>query len=617
ALAVAGVLDLRDDSGKALIDVITEHLANRRALLVIDNCERVIDEAAQLANSLLEHCGLTTLLATSRENLGVTGEQTYALGSMSMPATPDLPAAQSSDAVRLFVDRARLGDPAFTVDAANAETVVEICRRLDGIPLAIELAAARVKMLSVEQIRAKLDDRFRLLTGGKRALPRHQTMEAAIHWSYEQLPPEEQKLLCQLAVFVGGWTLAGATQVAGEGGDELEMLNRLTRLADKSLVVTARNGEAVRYSMLETVRQYAAQRLDESGGTDASRTRHLDFCLTLVADAETGPDLSDETWGARIDKERENLLAAHRWCDHAPERADAGLRLVAGWVDYFMQRGLAALGFPMFVEATERTAARAPTRLRYCALRNQSLLASEIGHYAASQLAMAEALDIARQLDDPVLVAHTLIRLVDINTILGRLEQAENLLSEVLPIATSIGGRILMHARHCMADLRRNEGNLDSAKALYEEVLRFHREQWANKVSKRWVSTELSNLAWVALTRGDAREARARTRESLATARQCGWMRGTWYLIDLCSAVMAASREWTLSARLHGFWNSVVEATEMRAEPVDVAVIDPLLERAREALGEARFAEEEATGRTLTLDQAVAAAEAWLDQSTA
>jgi non-specific serine/threonine protein kinase len=267
ALTVATVLGVPEQPGAPLADLLVRHLQSQRALLVLDNCEHVLDPAAELADTLLGACADLKLIATSREGLGIDGERIVSLRSLSVPPRAEahtLATVEASEAVRLFVDRAQVVDPQFGLSEASAGPVAEICRRLDGIPLAIELAAARVRVLSVEEICARLDDRFRLLTGGsKTALPRHQTLRATIQWSFDQLAPQEQQLFRVFSVFAGGWTLAAATRVAGPEADEFEVLDAITRLVDKSLVTMEREvaGES-RYAMLETVRQYAQEQLN-------------------------------------------------------------------------------------------------------------------------------------------------------------------------------------------------------------------------------------------------------------------------------------------------------------------------------------------------------------------
>ena len=267
-----GMKDLSDES----LARLAEHLRWRQTLVVLDSCEHVIDAAVESAETLLGSCGALKIVATSREALGMAGEQIFAVRSLSLPATTDVDEMQRSEAVRLFVDHARLVLPDFAVDERNAAAIAEICRRLDGIALAIELAAARVKVLSVDEIRVRLDDRFRLLTGGNRAMPRHQTLHATMQWSHDHLTSREQRLFRRLAVFAGGCTLPAAVDVAGDTADEYDTLERLTALHDKSLVMVDRDTQAQpRYRMLETVRQYAEERLTEAGEGDEVRNRHL------------------------------------------------------------------------------------------------------------------------------------------------------------------------------------------------------------------------------------------------------------------------------------------------------------------------------------------------------
>ena len=246
----------------------------------------------------------------------------------------NLDAVKSSEAVRLFVDRAQIVDCEFVLDAQSAPPVVEICRRLDGIPLAIELAAARVKMLSVEEIRSRLDDRFRLLTGGHKALPRHQTLRAAFQWSYDLLTANEQRLFRLLAVFAGGWTLEAATAVWSDATDEFEVLELMTHLADKSLVMIERLADGTsRYRMLETSRQFAQEKLDEASEGEGARARHLKYFVAWQEERE-GTKLGRSEGGrfAQVGHEHENLLFALESCARTEDGARHGLRLADQYI---------------------------------------------------------------------------------------------------------------------------------------------------------------------------------------------------------------------------------------------------------------------------------------------
>jgi len=332
-LTVATTLDVREESERSLVDLLCARIADRRMLLVLDNCEHLAAACAALVQRILSAAPGVRALAGSREGLGIPGERTVTVRSLSFPprSSKHDVRTMTCEAVRLFVERARLSAPKFSLEDDTAEAVGEICRRLDGIPLAIELAAARIKLLSVEELRSRLDDRFRLLTGGsKAAVARQQTLLATIQWSYDHLESEEQQLLRRLSVFVGGWTLDGAARVATEQGDEYAVLDLLGRLIDRSLVSAhVDEGGTTRYSMLETVRQYAHERLNDAGEADKMRDRHLEFYVALAEKAEpqlVGPN--QRKWFAHLESELENILAAHAWCD----RADAfrGTGIAAG-----------------------------------------------------------------------------------------------------------------------------------------------------------------------------------------------------------------------------------------------------------------------------------------------
>src|SRR5208282_6012716 len=312
---VASVLGLKEQPGESLTQTLTKHLASRLLLLVLDNAEHLLAACAQLADVVLRQCAQVVILATSREQLGIAGELTYRVPSLSVPdpeqhATPE--ELSTYESTRLFVERARLQRPHFAVTAKNAPALASVCHRLDGIPLAIELAAPRVRSMSVEEVNRRLDQRFSLLTGGSRtALPRHRTLRSAIDWSYDLLNEAEQALLCRLSVFSGGWTLEAAEKVcSGEGVEDVEALDLLTSLADKNLVVADEQDGATRYRLLESVRQYARDRLRE-GDEARWQSQHLAYFLTLAEEAEpqlTGSD--QQAWLDRLEAEHENLRSA-------------------------------------------------------------------------------------------------------------------------------------------------------------------------------------------------------------------------------------------------------------------------------------------------------------------
>jgi predicted ATPase/class 3 adenylate cyclase/DNA-binding CsgD family transcriptional regulator len=360
--AVASAVGVREQQGSRLLDTLVDHFASQEAVLLLDNCEHLVEGAAEVAERLLVGCPALTILATSREQLGVPGETAWRVPSLSVPAKYEERGPQRLDtlnhyeAVQLFVERARKARPNFTVTNDNAPAVAAICQRLDGIPLAIELAAARTRMLSADQILQGLDDCFHLLSGGARtAVARQQTLRASVDWSYRLLAEPERVLLRRLSVFAGGFTLDAAEAVtSGPNHDDLDdmpdpinplaVLDLLQGLVDKSLVLVDDAG-LPRYRLLETIRQYASERLvaTDGGGDDAEaktvRDRHRDFYVTMAERAAPHLEGADqEEWATQLDRERQNLRAAFDWA-HAQQDARSTLRMVAGLFWFWVIRG--------------------------------------------------------------------------------------------------------------------------------------------------------------------------------------------------------------------------------------------------------------------------------------
>jgi predicted ATPase/DNA-binding SARP family transcriptional activator len=343
--AVAAALDIAEVPGQPLVEHLLDHLHALRLLLVLDNCEQLVAAAAELAETLLRHCPNLRILATSREALDIAGEVAWLVPNLSLPepgAELALTRIQQSDAVCLFGERAAAALPAFGLTEENTGAVVQICRRLDGIPLAIELAAARVKLLRVEQIAARLDDCFHLLTGGSRTeLPRHRTLAAMLDWSYDLLVPAQQRLLRALAVFAGGFTLEAAEAVCACTGDG-EVLELLAQLVNKSLVVGQRlPGQEARYHLLETVRQYAAGKLRAAGEVGEVQSRHMAYFLQLAELAE--PWLRSDgqiAWLDRLEGELDNFRAALSYSlAGGSEDLESGVSLLKSLFKFWEIRG--------------------------------------------------------------------------------------------------------------------------------------------------------------------------------------------------------------------------------------------------------------------------------------
>jgi predicted ATPase/DNA-binding CsgD family transcriptional regulator/class 3 adenylate cyclase len=404
AAAVISALGLREVPTRPLLDTLVEHLRARRTLIVLDNCEHLLAACAQLVDALLRGCPSLTILATSRAPLGVPGEITWQVPSMSLPVLCERDPTEllrRSDAVSLFIDRATQVRPYFTITAANAPAVSQICHDLDGIPLAIELAAARVRVLAPDQIARALSDRFRLLTGGARTvLPRHQTMQASLEWSHELLSDAERTVLRRLSVFAGGWTLDAAEQVCpGERIARQDVLDLITGLVDKSLVTTDEHGPQTRYGVLETVRQYASARLADAGELDTARDRHLAYHLTLAesADPQALDAERDDPGRHDLVAELPNLRAALEWA--ATTDSTAGLKLVDALTLFWLFTGRYRPGDTAYARALD-AAGKEPTPLRARVLSGRGILGVFGGAYEAAYASAREALEIGEACRD-------------------------------------------------------------------------------------------------------------------------------------------------------------------------------------------------------------------------
>ena len=491
-ITVIEALGLRERSGQAPVEVLREHLRDQRALLVLDNCEHVLDAAAKLGGALLRSCPELVILATSREVLGVPGELSYRVPSLNLVASSGSPEdVMHSDALRLLIDRAVLARPDFAVSKDNARALQAICSGLDGIPLAIELAAARMRVLSPQQIAAQLGDRFELLTRNARDVAaRHQTLRALIDWSYELCTERERVLLRRLSVWRGGWTLDGAEAIgADEAVERRAVLDVLTGLVDKSLVDTHERAGEMRYGMLETIRQYAAERLAEAGEVDVINTRHLGWCLELAERAE--PELvrhDARTWLNRLEVEDANLRTAL-------ERATAGdvdvaLRLVAALTFFWLMRGRLEEGTASMERVLYKTPQ--PSALRARVQWGLSYLNIQLRHHqfkACYHYGLAAFIDGAAAGDDSVSArAHGAMTLVVMNDSSGLVTREDG---SVAP-----GARV--------------SWELAAARA--------------RKANDEWYTAEATRLvAWTYVRQGEHDLARPILEDAYALARQLGY----------------------------------------------------------------------------------------------
>ena len=495
---VADVLGIQEKTGAKPLDTLVQFLATRSVLLVLDNAEHLIDACAQLSEGLLQRCPRLVILATSREPLRVTGEQNYRVPSLSLPreadTSPDVIAGHES--ARLFIERARLQQANFSIDAGNCLAISSICRRLDGIALALELAAPRLRVLPVEELSRRLDQRFELLTEGSRtALPRHRTLRALVDWSYDALADEEKSMLRRLSVFSGGWTLEAAKQLLNpEEAGYTDPLRTLTSLTDKNLVVARERDGTARYSMLETIREYANDRLRETDEHAQVRNRHLAMFAALAEEAhskKTGD--TAPAWLDRLDTEIDNFRAALSWWLEAGAD-DAGARLANALCWFWLARGHITEGRRWMADVLTRT---------------------DSGSFAAARAYVARSASLMAQRQ-------------------GDLVEAQRLSEEALALWTGLGNtRGIAASWQTLGMVAYSKGDYAAARRGYEQALELFREMDAMD----WVGTVLSNLGETACAQGCYDDACARLQESLDLARRTRSVRVPHILTSLGTAV--------------------------------------------------------------------------------
>jgi predicted ATPase/class 3 adenylate cyclase len=604
--AVATTLGVKETPGQALVATIAQRIAKTRLLLVLDNCEHVVAGSAALAAALLAQCPGLRIVATSREALGVPGEQTWRVTGLSVPVRDARPQAEvlwQSEAVQLFVDRARLVRPGFDVDGGNAAALASLCHRLDGIPLAIELAAARVRSLTVQEIDARLGQRFDLLTSRSRTvLPRHQTLRALVDWSYDLLTEAERRVLQQAAVFAGGWTLPAAEAVCA--GDAADMLDLLTSLADKSLVLAEQPDGGTRYRLLETVREYARERLHDSGTMRVLRERHCAYFVAFATGAV--PALAGATQAAALRHlavEHDNLRQALDWCATAPDR-DAGLRLCGALGRFWMIHGHLTEGRAWCARFLAGNGP--PTRERADAINTDGTLAYAQGDYASARAQFEACLAIRRELREPRAIAAVLSNLGAVANVSGEQAQARTLYEESLALARAANdapgvARAIANLANVVAYL----GDHAAARPLYEESLAMQRAQGDHG----YVSITLDNLAEVAYLQGDFARSCELYRESLSLRRELGDRSGIADSLEGLATALAPQGGGLAVARIMAAARKLREEIGSPPTPYKRETYDRRIAAARAAMrdGDA-FDRAWEEGRALSLDDAIALA---------
>lgn len=651
--AIASSLGVQEVPNRPLLGRLIEQLKNKSLLLVLDNCEHVVADAASVAESLLAACPRVRILATSREPLRVAGEQTYRLPSLSTPqasTTHQLRATEAAayGAIELFVDRARAVDHRFELTDENASTAAELCRRLDGIPLAIELAAARANLLSLKALNEMLDDRFRLLTGGERtALPRQQTMRSAIDWSYDLLPAPEQRVFERLSVFVGGCTLGGATAVCSASEDgQVDMLDLLSSLVDKSLLTADLEGSEPRYRLLESFRQYAREKLGARNESELIARRHalafLDLAERLERAYDPRPDdvfraPHAESWASDVEPDLDNARSAINWALRAGEisiasrlacaytrvwRMNRGDAQPRRWLESLLARldpgtepapaaqAWATLSTISFGTHKVEAAQRALELFERCdepyakvgCLYQLSAGLLHAGRIAEAQEATESALRTCKErgLRGTRRYAGALGMRASIAARLGRVDEARQFYIQALSLMTALGDTLEATVlRNNMAELEFSAGNAERALEFAESAaLAAHRVR-----VKRLEITARANSAAYHLALGNVDGARTAAAQALALARGAHSMDAAIATQHL-AAVAALRGESRRGARLRGYVDAWYRSEGCERDLTERRTYEILVAALRERLDEAEIEAFAAEGATLSEEQA-------------
>jgi len=554
--ALGAVLRLREESGRPLLQTVIAHLEDRHLLLVMDNCEHLVEACAALANVLLQRCPELRIVATSREALGVPGEQLYAVPSLAVPdpaAPGPLDALGGVEAVRLLMVRAQERRPEFALTTHNAGTVAAICARLEGLPLAIELAAGRVGSLPLEAIAAQLTQSQRLLGGGPRTLPaRQQTMQAALDWSWELLNEREQQVLRRLSVFAGGWDLASVEAIVGAGTlNDWDMLDILHSLVARSLVQPVTAGASPRFRLLETVRHYTRRHLEVSGEGPEVRDRHLRCYVDLVETLREALRAREQAEAAaRLELERDNTSAALRW---ARERGaqGLGLRLAVGLRRHWEMSGRLAegrewLGTLLAIDAP--AAERAAAALRAQALNAAGLLPFGQGDYRQATALHEQGLALERGIGDLEGRAATLNNLGNIAVRVGDYARATVLYQEALALFKVLeNDSAIATVLNNLGSIAGDRGDYARAIELYDASLSMRRARH----DLSGIAESLANLGHIAYARGEYGAAESLLDESLTLRRGLGDTTGMGESLRLLAHVALARGECARAGDLH------------------------------------------------------------------
>ncbi len=605
---IVQALDLKEAPGQSLINTLIHHLHTKQILLLLDNFEQVI-EAAPLVGDLLAACPELKVLVTSREPLRVYGEQEYTVPPLTLPdpeVIESLPGMSQYEAVELFCQRARAVKSDFVLTEGNAPSVSEICVRLDGLPLAIELAAARSKLLSPESMCARLEHRLMTLTGGARDLPaRLQTLRAAIDWSYDLLDSDEQRLLDRLSVFKGGRTIE-AVEIICESDLSFPVLDGLESLLNKNLLYSkeGRTGET-RFYMLETIHEYARERLAQSGEAEDMKRRHAMYFVALAERAEAEyHGTRQEYWYARLTDELDNVRTALNWTLDDVD-VELGARLVAALREYWYFKGLLSESSAWINRALESEGKISPA-IRAKTLNTSSRLTYARGDFADGARLARQALSLARDINDIETCAwaylfisiYSMVSYGQIKEVLTHAEEGLRLFREL----DHKGGIVL--GLNTLGELARLDGDYARAGRLYGECLALSNELG----NREREAVSLANLSYVACHQGNYNQAIDCGKKALALLKSLQVEHAIAVVLAIIAGPIGAKGKPRLAARLLGASEAQLETMGASIPPQDKLEVDQFKEAVREQLGETEFNKAWAEGRGMSMEQALAKA---------
>ena len=616
--ALASTLGVREQPARSLSETLSDYLGSKKVLVVLDNCEHLVETCAELVEALLRSCPELRILATSREALGIAGEISWPVPSLTLPDLRrllDIESLSRYESARLFVERAAAVKSTFTLTEQNAPAVARVCYRLDGIPLAIELAAARTKVLSVEEISDRLDGSFGLLaSGGRTALPRHRTLRSTMDWSHELLPEEEQTLFRRLTMFTGGFTLEAAESVcAGEDLDRDEVLELLSHLVDKSLVTAQEQGGETRYRLLEMVRKYGGEKLDGAEEVTEVGRRHASFYVELAEEAE--PELKggrQVAWLERLETEHDNLRAAMRWLLNRGESEEAARLGWALWLFWGIRANFAEGRRSMEQALSAKGSEDMPASARAKALYVEAMMANYQGDHGSAESLAAESLRLFRELNDKLGSAYALSNAGFAANGQGQHRRAITLIEESVELFLEEGqewGAAIELG--FLAVSWRDQGDHGRAKSLAERGLALSRQVGERQA----ISAALYTLATLAQAERDQERARDLLEEGLELSAELGNDADVAHCFDGLAAVAAAEGMMVRAARLWGAEEALLERMEAAVYTYvpDRSLHRSQVEAARARLGEEAFEAAWAEGRSLSIEQAIAWA---LDRAT-